>query len=302
MSVWATQHRYAITVTLRRLVAQPFSSIANMVVIALALSLPLIGACLLTAVEPVVRQVSITPDLTIFLNPDVGPGAAEKLANRIRKEHKDLASAVRIVTKDKALATLRDNPAWDQALKVLPNNPLPDALVVALPGGEDLATRARQLVQTWSAWEDVDLVQLDSAWVQRLEAILRFANLGLSLLGLSVAVVVLATGFNTVRMQALSQRDEIAVARLVGATESFVRRPFLYLGALTCVLSSLLAIAIARAALVPLNAALSSLARSYDANFSIGLLSIETLIIAVVAVAMLGSLSARWSVNRHTRF
>jgi len=302
MKSWLTQHRYAITVTLRRLLAQPFSSIANVLVIALALSLPLIGACLLTAVQPVVRQVSITPELTIFLKPEATAGAAEKIASRIKTDHPDFSSALRVVSKEKALNTLRDNPAWEQALRVLPGNPLPDAVVVTLTNSEDLAAKATSLAKKWATWDEVDLVQLDSAWVQRLEAILRFAKIGLSLLGLSVALVVLATVFNTVRMQALSQREEIAVARLVGATESFVRRPFLYLGAMTCVLSSLLAIAIARAALIPLNEALSSLAHSYDAEFSMGLLPIPTLISAVIAVAALGSISERWSVNRHTRF
>ena len=148
----------------------------------------------------------------------------------------------------------------------------------------------------------MDLVQLDSAWVQRLEALLRFARIGLMLLALSVALVVLATVFNTVRMQALSQREEIGVARLVGATEAFVRRPFLYLGAMTCTLAALISIGVARLALIPLNSAVSSLARSYDADFMLMLPAAPALLIAVVAVAALGALSARWSVQRNTRF
>ncbi len=102
---------------------------------------------------------------------------------------------------------------------------------------------------TWCSWT--------AAWVQRLEAILpRFARIGLGFLAACVAVVVLATVFNTVRMQALSQREEIGVARLVGATESFVRQPFLYLGALSGAAASLLAIGVAAIALSPLNDAL----------------------------------------------
>jgi len=302
MKSWLRHHHYALLVTVRRLAKQPFSSLANIFVISLALSLPLIGACLLNAIQPVVRQVSITPELTLFLKINAPPEAATHTADRIRKEHPELSSSVRLVTKDKALKELRDNPAWEQALRVLPGNPLPDAVVVTLGTGKDLAARADTLAKSWRKWEEVDLVQLDSAWVQRLEAILRFAKIGLGLLGVSVALVVLATVFNTVRMQALSQREEIAVARLVGATEAFVRRPFLYLGALTCTLSALFAIVIARAALVPLNEALSSLARSYDSEFSMGLLPLSTLILSIIGVAILGALSARWSVNRNTRF
>jgi cell division transport system permease protein len=246
--------------------------------------------------------VSVTPELTIFLKPDAASTAAEQLAKRIRSEHAHQVSGVRIIPKDRALKDLRENPAWEQALKVLPNNPLPDAVVVAFTPGEDLAARANELARVWRSWPNVDLVQLDSAWVQRLEALLRFGKVGLLLLALSVMLVVLATVFNTVRMQALSQREEIGVARLVGATEGFVRRPFLYLGARTCTLAALISIGIARGALMPLNDALASLARSYDAEFALALPSIPVLCIAVLAVACLGALSARWSVERNTRF
>ena len=296
------QHRYALAVTLRRLISQPISSLTNLLVIALALSLPLLGASLLVSIEPVARQVSVTPELTIFLKPDAASTAAEQLAKRIRSEHAHQVSGVRIIPKDRALKDLRENPAWEQALKVLPSNPLPDAVVVAFTPGEDLAARADELARVWRSWPNIDLVQLDSACVQRLEALLRFGKVGLLLLALSVILVVLATVFNTVRMQALSQREEIGVARLVGATEGFVRRPFLYLGALTCTIAALISIGIARGALMPLNDALASLARSYDAEFALALPSIPVLCIAVLSVACLGALSARWSVERNTRF
>jgi len=296
------QHRYALMVTLKRLLSQPFSSLANLLVIALALSLPLLGASLLVSVQPVARQLSVTPELTVFLKMDAPRGQAEELATKIRKEHGEQTSSVRVMTKDAALKELRTNPAWEQALKVLPGNPLPDAVIVTLTPGDDLADRADKLAKVWHSWSGVDLVQLDSAWVQRLEALLRFARIGLLLLALSVALVVLATVFNTVRMQALSQREEIGVARLVGATESFVRRPFLYLGSITCSLAALIAIGVARLALIPLNDALASLARSYDADFALALPSASMLALAMLAVAALGALSARWSVQRNTRF
>ena len=296
------QHLYALSVTLRRLAAQPFSSLTNLLVIALALSLPLLGASLLVSVQPVAKELSVTPELTVFLKMDTTKGQAEQIATRIRKEHAEQLEAVRVIAKDAALNDLRANPAWEQALKVLPGNPLPDAVVVTLKPADDLAVRADSLAATWRKWPGVDLVQLDSAWVQRLEALLRFARIGLMLLAISVALVVLATVFNTVRMQALSQREEIGVARLVGATEAFVRRPFLYLGGITCILAALIGIVVARLALIPLNQALASLARSYDAEFALTLPPASMLALAVLCVAVLGSLSARWSVQRNTRF
>jgi len=296
------QHRYALIVTLRRLLAQPISSLTNLLVIALALALPLLGATFLISIEPVARQVSVTPELTLFLKTDAANDVANKLAKKIREEHVGQIINVRVIPKQRALEELRANPAWEQALKVLPVNPLPDALVVELAPGDDLAKRADQMAAHWRTWTDVDHVQLDSAWVQRLEALLRFGRIGLLLLALSVMLVVLATVFNTVRMQALSQREEIGVARLVGATESFVRRPFLYLGALTCTLAALFSLGIARLTLAPLNDALASLARTYDAEFALNLPSTPALIVSIMSVAALGALSARWSVQRSTRF
>lgn len=296
------QHRYAITVTLRRLFAQPISSLTNLFVIALALALPLLGASFLISIEPVAKQVSVTPELTVFLKTDAASTAAEQLARRIRDEHAEQIVKVRVISKQRALEDLRANPAWEQALKVLPVNPLPDAIVVELAPGDDLAKRADQLANVLRQWQGVDIVQLDSAWVQRLEALLRFGRIGLLLLALSVMLVVLATVFNTVRMQALSQREEIGVARLVGATESFVRRPFLYLGALTCSLAALISLGIARLTLAPLNDALASLAHTYDAEFALTLPAPHVLTACVLIVAALGALSARWSVQRNTRF
>jgi len=302
MKSWLRQHRYALTVTLRRLAAQPFSTLANLLVMTLALALPLLGAAVLVSAQPVARQVSVTPEVTLFLQTQAPAGAAESIAQRIRAEHGSQLQGVRVVLRDEALAALRNNPTWDQALAVLPGNPLPDAVVATLTEGEQLAQRASQLAQVWRQWEHVDQVQLDSAWVQRLEAILRFARVGLLFLAACVAAVVLAAVFNTVRMQAMLQREEIAVARLVGATESFVRRPFLYLGALSGALAALAAIGAAALALTPLNNALQGLARSYGAEFALHLPGAPVLAAAVVGASILGALAARWSVTRSTRF
>jgi Cell division protein len=302
MTSWLRQHRYALDITLRRLALQPFSSLANLIVMALALALPLLGSAILVSVQPLAREVSVTPELTVFLRMDAPAGAAAQVAERIRREYADQVSPVRVVERDRALAELRRDPAWEQALAVLPENPLPDAVVATLASGPDLAGRAAELAAAWRQWQDVDQVLLDSAWVQRLEALLRFGRIGLGLLAAAVALVVLATVFNTVRMQALSQREEIAVARLVGATESFVRRPFLYLGALSGGLAATVAIAIAAVALRPLNQALAALARSYGTDFALRLPDAGVLALSVLGVAVLGALSARWSVTRNTRF
>ena len=302
MNAWLRQHRYALSITLKRLAAQPFSALANLLVLALALALPILGGALLVSAQPLARQVPVSPELTVFLDVDAPAGTAADVARRIGSEFDYQVSGTRVVDRDSALSTLRRDPAWAEALAVLPGNPLPDAVVVTLRDGPDQAERAAELARVWKAWDHVDTVQVDSEWVRRLEALLHFGRLGLIFLAACVAMVVLATVFNTVRMQALSQREEIAVARLVGATEAFVRRPFLYLGALSGAVAALLAIGAAALALRPLNDALAGLSRSYGADFSLHLPGAPWLVGAVAAAAALAALSARWSVTRSTRF
>lgn len=302
MTRWLRQHRYACLSALRRLWSQPFSSLSNILVISLTLAIPIIAASVLVSAQPVVKQIPVSPEVTLFLQPSAKPDKAADLARQLQEEHSQEVQTVRVVAREDAMKTLKANPAWADALSVLPGNPLPDAVVVTLHESPDLAKQASLLAEKWRKLEHVDVVQLDSEWVRRLEAILGFVRIGLWLLALGVALVVLATVFNTVRMQALTQREEIAVARLVGATESFVRRPFLYLGALTGVISSIAAIALSALALNPLNTALARLANSYGTQVVLRLPEALNLLLAVVVIAILAALSARWSVTRNTRF
>ncbi len=295
-------HRYALRVAFGRLLQHPFSTLANMLVISLTLALPIIAASILLSVQPVARDIPVSPKATILMQPDTELSDTQDLAQRIQKDHHEQIAEVRVVPRDEALDDLKKNPAWTDALSVLPGNPLPDAIIVTLRDAPDMAQEAARLSGLWRQLDSVDAVQLDSDWVRRLEAVLHVARVALGLLALGVALVVLATVFNTVRMQALTQREEIGVARLVGATESFVRRPFLYLGALTGLVASAMAVGWAWAALIPLNAALIRLSKTYGTHFSLQLPDALSLLLAAVVVAILAALSARWSVTRNTRF
>lgn len=301
MKTWLRQHRYALGVTLRRLALQPFSALANILVLALALSVPLLGIALLQSAQPIVAGLSTGPQVTIFLQPNAPASAAPELAARLEREYADDIATTQVITRDQALARLRQHPTWSDALAALPSNPLPDAVIVSL-SGTDFAQRVSQLRTQWASWPHVDNIQLDSAWVRRLQALLQFAEIGLLMLAAGVAIVVLATVFNTVRMQALSQREEITVARLVGATESFVRRPFLYLGALMVGVAGLLAVGICHLALYPLNNAVLILSRSYGSDFILRMAAPTVLIAFILIFALLGALSALWSVSRNTRY
>lgn len=302
MKRWLQHHRYALSVTVRRLALQPFSFLSNLAVISLILTLPLLGASVLISVQPLSKEVSATPALTLFMKPDATVAQTRSVEDRIRSTNDPAISRIEFIDKAQAIAGLQHNAAWQQALDVLSENPLPHAIVVELTTEDNLSQIADGLAREWQSWEGVAFVQLDSIWVQRLEALLRLGRIGLLLITVIVALVVLTAVFNTVRMQALSQRDEIAVARLVGATEAFVRRPFLYQGGLTCAIATVIAIALTDVFLGPLNAAIGSLAKTYDTLFSLQMPGWQLLVGYLICASLLGAFSARWSVNRNTRF
>lgn len=302
MKRWFHQHRYAFSVALRRLRNQPFSSLCNILVISLSLAVPIVVASVLDTAQPVVQQIPVSAEVTIYLDRDVPPGTAAELGAELRQQHAEHIDALQVIDREQALKQLRQRPAWSDALAVLPGNPLPDAIVVTLRQHPEIAATISQLSAEWKTLDAVDSVQVDSTWVQRLQSMLDFLGMALWMLALGVAVVVLATVFNTVRLQALNQREEIAVARLVGATESFVRRPFLYLGALTGLMSCGLAVLIAWGALQSLNTVINRLASSYGAQLALQLPDNISLLLAGMVIAILGALSARWSVTRSTHF
>lgn len=302
MKRWLRYHQYAFMVALRRLAVQPFSSVANLLVIALTLAVPILGGAILLSAQPVLREIPISPELTVFMEKKAPLELAHRTQEQIQERFGDLVSGVRTISRDQALASLKANPAWTEALAVLPDNPLPHAVVLTLVDAPDLAARADTLALELQTWPGVDAVQLDSDWVQRLESILRFLEIGFWILVAGVSIVVIATVFNTVRLQALSQREEIAVVRLVGGDEGFVRRPFLYLGAMTGLAASVLAYAIAWLALSPLNTTLARLAASYGTTLQLQLPNSAMLLTGAVAVAILAATAARWSVTRHTQY
>lgn len=306
MRSWLRQHAYALRVALRRITQTPFSSLANILVIAFVLSLPLIAASLLVSLEPVTRTVSVNPAITLFMKDTVNLEETETLAQNIREENSSLIQLIEVIDKNQALEDLKNTPAWSESLSVLPRNPLPHAIIVTLSSsGQEFinSDHVLGLVDEFATHEEVDLVQFDSEWVQKLQAIMTFIKVVLALLAIGVSVVVIATVFNTVRMQALVQRDEIAVARLVGATETFVRRPFLYFGAVVGFVAGLLAIALTWLSLIMVNNSIKEvMAESYDQPFMVHLPDLFWLLFSIVLAMTIAAVAARWSVTRHSKF
>ena len=196
---------------------------------------------------------------------------------------------------------MKNKTGLDDAISTLGANPLPDAYVVKMSGfqNDGDAKKVKAIVEKLQALNGVEYVQMDSAWVERLAALLQVMRLILIFLATTLGVVVVAVVFNTIRLQVMTQREEIEVSRLVGATDSFICRPFYYTGALLGLIAGGVALVAVALALNPLNAAIADFARLYASEFRLAPLDLIPTLILLAASAFLGLLGALLSVQRH---
>ncbi len=289
-STWAARHLQAFLGALGRLSRQPLSTLLTLVVIALALALPA-GLWLFVAnARAAAGGVAEAVDVTVYLKADVPLAKAQQLASSARGRG-DVA-AVTLTTADEALAEFREFSGFGAALESLQGNPLPHVLNVrpAADAGGPLEIEA--LKRYFSAWPEVELVQVDTEWVQRLGALLDLMRRALTVAAAIVGIAVLAVIGNTIRLEVDSRRAEIEVTKLVGGTNAFVRRPFLYTGLLYGLGGALLAWAVVSAAIAVLAVPVGTLAALYGSQFGLAGLGLREAGLLLATGLLLGLLAA----------
>ena len=295
MRVWSGHHARAFGGTLRKLVRAPFATLFNVVVLGIALALPAILYVAISNLQHATRAATPEPQLTVFLALDAGSPDVQEIQRRL-KAHKDVAAAS-YVPRDKALEELKRASGMSGLAEGLGQNPLPDAFVV---DSRDPAPAALQRLQAeLKALPKVSHVQLDTEWAHRLEAVLKLGRMALLLLATLLAFALVAITFNTIRLQILTQREEIEVATLIGATAGYTRRPFLYYGALLGLAGGAAALALVWVARRVLNAALADLSYLYGARWELHYLAPGDAVSLLLFAAALGWLGAWLSVARH---
>ena len=295
MRAWVQHHRLSLAQTASRLARSPFATILNVVAIGVALSLPFGLYCLLANLEAVSHKISFEPQLTVFLARDATRSEVAAVESRLKGTRGALA--VRFISKESALADLGRTGGLAEVIGSLPQNPLPDAFVVTLPASDPVL--ADRLELEFKSLPKVAHVQADSAWVKRLDALLRLGRTGVVLLAGLLGMALMAVTFNTIRLQILTQREEIELCRLIGATHSYIRRPFFYLGSMLGVLGGLAAVGIVTGGLVFLNRDLGTLAGLYGSDLRLSLPSPREMGTVLVIAATLGWLGAYLSVSKH---
>ena len=295
MTAWLRHHAYSLARTLVRLLSTPVGSALNVVVIGVALALPLAGYILLKNLQSLAGGFATQAQLSLFLERDASAKDIKSIEDLLRKE--EGIRELRFVPKAAALAELARVANLSDVVAALPDNPLPDAIVVTL--GSNDAALAENLAAKARTFAKVGQVQTDSTWTRRLDALIKLGHSTLSVLGALLSFALVAVTFNTIRLQILTQKEEIEVSRLIGATDSYIQRPFFYLGVLLGVLGGVVALALVFTGLVLLNRDVSMLAALYGSPFSLSALEPSDCLSFLGFSALLGWLGAFLSVSVH---
>jgi len=296
LSNWLTRHAQNALGALGTLSRNPVGTMLTVTVIGIALALPAALGVLVQSGRALAGGWADARDFSVYLAPGAGLDRAEALARELRS--KAGIESVQLIAADTAVAELSKDPGFAGALAALESNPLPHTLVVRPHADTDPAA-LEQLAADVGKAPDVDLVKVDLQWVERLNAALDFLRrLGLITGGLLIATVVIVVG-NTIRLDIQNRSAEIEVAKLLGATDAFVRRPFLYLGLWYGILGGLVAMLILLIGLWALGGPVSRLAGLYGSSFELGGASAGSLL-AVLAGGVLAGWGGAWTaVSRH---
>ncbi len=281
--------------TVNSFAAAPLASLFNVIVVGIALALPVGLYVGLANLQTAAQAASPEPQLTVFLALDATHAEAGEIDARLKKH--DEVARLRYIPREEALADMQRLSGMAGIAEGLGHNPLPDAFVI---DARDTSTAALQrLRMELSGWPKVAHVQLDAEWAQRLDALLKLGRVAVLLLASVLAFALVAITFNTIRLQILTRREEIEVATLIGATDAFIRRPFLYFGAAVGALGGVAACALVWAATVVLNGALTDLAYLYGTRWEVRHLTLADGASVLGFAAALGWLGAWLSVARH---
>lgn len=299
LSSYFARHGHALLSSLGRLVRNPMATLLTLIVIALALALPAGLKLFVNNARTATGGFANAVDLSVYLKTDVPLVKAQQLASNARSRS-DVAD-VTLIPADQALAEFRAYSGFGAALEALQENPLPHVLHVHPQPDSSSPASLEILRHYFTAWPEVDLVQIDSEWVKRFSAILDLLRQLLTLAAVVLGVGVLAVIGNTIRLEILNRRAEIEVTKLVGGSNGFVRRPFLYAGVFYGAAGALLAWGIITASVMVLAEPVATLARLYGSHFALAGLDRQEAGVLVATGAALGWFGAWISAARHLR-
>ena len=299
MSAWLMRHAQTAVGSLGRLSQQKLATAFTMLVIGVALALPAGLHMLVTNAQIATGNWNRSLELTVFFKRPTSAEDAQRTAERV-KQRRDV-EAVQFVSADEGLKEFRHQSGLGAAIDALNENPLPHSLVVTPRADAASPDQLAALAADLRAMPSVEIVQLDTAWVERLQAILQTVQRGLWVVACVLALGVLVIVGNTIRLDIQNRRDEIEITKLVGGTDAFVRRPFLYNGIWYGLGGGLLAWLVAAIGVALLRPPIQRLAGLYGSDFSLTGLDLRSTIALLLGALALGWLGSYVSATTHLR-
>jgi cell division transport system permease protein len=293
------RHAQTLVGSLGRIAEHPLAAFTTMAVIAVALALPLFLDVFLQNTRAATANWNAAFDISVYLDKKATGTRGQAMAHLLRSRP-DVA-AVHVITADEALLQFRTASGFGSALDALRDNPLPDTLVVTPALAASNPRGIESLRRAIAAMQGVETVQIDTEWVQRLYGMLDILRRIILLTGTLLAVGVVLVVGNTIRLDIVNRRAEIEVMKLVGATDGFARRPFLYSGVWYGLGGGLLALLVVAVAVGVLGRPVRHLAELYGSEFRLAGLSIGSGAAVLIASVGLGWLGSWLAATRHIK-
>lgn len=299
VNAYFTHHLWVLVSSLGGLWRTPLATLMTAAVIGIALALPAGLHVLLQNVQQLSTGWEGTAQMSLFLKPAVSETQAQSLAEKLRGW--EGVEEVRYISREQALAEFRELSGFGEALESLDENPLPAVLVLRPSARATAPAQMELLLGRVRELEPVDLAQLDMEWVRRLSGIIEVGKRGVLLLAGLLGLAILLVVGNTIRLTILSRTQEIVVTKLIGATNAFIRRPFLYTGLWYGLMGAVVAWLLVAILLGLLSAPVNRLSFLYNSQFSLGGLDLETLAVLLASGVSLGLLGSWLAVGKHLK-
>ena len=294
MKNWLAQHAQALSLVLRRFKKNKFNTLLICLAIGVTLALPSILYAVLDSVSGLTNSVKSESQISVFLSLNHDDAAITTIKAALDKN--TAIKHFKFVSKEDALSQLQAADNNNDVLNSLEKNPLPDAFFIE-PSKLD-AESIENLKGNLNKIDGVDSVIVDGTWINRLNYLLLLGQKAMFIIAGLLAFALVAVIGNTIRMQILTQHAEIELSHLIGATKSFIRRPFLYAGALYGLMGALFALLITCAVILLFNQSLAPLVAEYQANFSLNLPDLVTCVIICLVSLSIGLASAYLAVSK----
>ncbi len=275
-------HAHALFSSLGRLVGTRFSSAMTIVVLAIAISLASGFYILVANLQQLAGNLVSSNQISLFLKDEVSEIRARSFAEKIR-QNSDIQD-VKIISKEQALGEFQAYSGFGDAVKALEKNPLPIVIQVLPTNSFENEQALEKMLEDFKRLTEVDFAQMDMQWVKRLQSIIEVARRGVTLLSLLLGAGVLFITANTIRLELHNRKDEVIIAKLVGATNNFIHRPFLYSGFWIGFFSGVSAWFIVTIIMLILKQPVENLSRLYDGSFHLLFLGfLDTLMLLFIS-------------------